>query len=93
MKVTVKGAVDIEGIKRCYVDTEVKIACPNCDAELTTYLGDNYLSYPVVPGSDTIHFYCIECDENYKNCEFLLPVYLESCEITMSYDPIELKSE
>lgn len=56
------GNIDIEGIKRCYVDLKLKHTC-KCGAELITDLSDNYLSYPEVGEETTVYFYCDACEE------------------------------
>ncbi len=93
MKTTVKGAVDIEGIKRCYVKAKLEIKCPNCYSILIADLGENYLSHPEVPGEDTAYFYCKRCESKDRDCEFTIPIYIEACEMTITYDPYVIKTE
>lgn len=93
MKKEVKGSILIENIKRCYVGLVIKLPCPICGTTLKADLGNDYFSYPVIPSTEKVCFYCEKCDDADKDCEFILPVTLKSCDLVMEYDPLEIRKE
>lgn len=91
---TIKGKIDIEGIKRCYAEGAVAVvACPNCGSMLSRDLGSDYLSYPEVGEETTIYFHCPTCeDAEREDYEFECTAEVKAATITIEYDPDSVKS-
>lgn len=84
--IKVSGDIEISSIKRCYGDIVIEIPCPNCGKTLIHDFKGDYFSHPEVGDVDHTYFYCIDCDENDKDCEFTLPVKILSAKIEIEYD-------
>lgn len=57
------------GIKRCYLPITIYATCPECGEEVSTYLGDCYLSYPTV-GNPTKVYFSHECEDDVDDDEY-----------------------
>ena len=82
-KITIEGEHSIE-VKRFYVPHTIKAKCPNCNNEVE-FLGDDYLSYPVLNAEEKVYTCCDECD-----CEMELPIKVG---ITLEYDVNNIKKQ
>lgn len=88
---TVKGSLDVSGIKRCYVDIQIKVSCPNCGAELIRNFADDYISHPENGENDSISVYCETCDDGTTPCEFEVPIKIVDTVMTIEIDDSDLK--
>ncbi len=92
MKERVSGSVDVGSIKRCYVDCEIEVKCPDCGEILTHDFNEQYLSHPEIEGKDYASFYCSACEDAYvegKNeptIEWILPIKIISADLVIEYD-------
>ncbi len=86
----VVGTIDASDIKRCYIaGAEIEVKCPNCGEMLRHDLGDQYLSYPSLPGTDTAYFYCGDgCDNEYE-----MPIKLSAAEVTVTFNPKDIEEQ
>ena len=58
-KVTVQSSEPVQLEKRTNLPFKFSLVCPKCGGTIETDLsGWHYLSYPVVPGKNKVHFYC-----------------------------------
>ena len=57
----------IELGKRAHLPFVVTSRCPKCNVEVSRYLNNDYLSYPVV-GQNAINFYHQDADDNDSAC-------------------------
>lgn len=78
--ITVHGNIEIEGIKRLYVDLDLKVKCQQCQTKIE-FDGDNYLSYVRVKGWEKLSFYCDSCGDY-----FLVPAFVKSCKLELECD-------
>jgi hypothetical protein len=85
---TITGNVEISGIKRCYVDAQIKINCPQCKSELICDLGDQYLSHPEIGIQDQGGAYCDKCEDH-----VMFPIKVTAATVTIEYDPIQTQME
>lgn len=58
-------------VKRLYLPFALIEDCPHCGEEVEKDLEDQYLSYPVLNGKETIYFYCEGCNEDFQRCIIL----------------------
>lgn len=53
--------------KRFYLPgVVIKSKCLNCKKEMKRDLGDDYLSYPETNKSESVYFYCNDCDIEFE---------------------------
>lgn len=79
---TVSGNLEVDNIKRCYVDgATIEVSCEKCGEILVTDFGAQYLSYPTVGEESLAYFYCEKCDEEYE-----LPITIKSATMVMEFD-------
>ena len=91
---TVKGKINIEGIKRCYMEGAIiEAPCPNCGTILKRDLTSDYLSYPVI-GKETDHYlYCSTCENAGKtDFEFSIKIKITEASAIIEYDPDSIES-
>ena len=62
--ITVKGKEELS-IKRCYLNAQVKLTCPYCEAENERDFNDHYMSYPTTNEKEIEGHCCNECDEEF----------------------------
>ncbi len=86
---TTTGNIDIESIKRCYVQgAEIKVNCPECKSELIKDLANNYLSYPEMNKSVSVYVFCDKCDKGYS-----VQVFVKSVTAEIEYDETKLEKD
>ena len=88
MKETLKGKLDISGIKRCYVNMEIKLPCPNCGEEIAWEGADTPLYYPKQYDDDSVSLYCEPCD-----LTFVLPITILGSTLEIQFDRTKIKEE
>lgn len=82
-KITIEGEHSIE-VKRFYIPYTIKTKCPNCDNDVE-FLGDDYISYPILNAEEFIYSCCSECDY-----EMEMPVKIG---MTLEYDVKNIKEQ
>jgi hypothetical protein len=82
-KISIKGEHSIE-VKRFYVPHTIQAKCPKCGNEVE-FLGDDYLSYPVLNAEENVYACCSECD-----LEIELPLKVG---MTLEYDVNNIKEQ
>ena len=80
MVYTIKASLDPSSIKRCYVDMDIEVECPEHKIKLKYDTAD-YLTHPEILGKEEIVFYCENCDDHW-----VLPITIESCKMAIAYD-------
>jgi len=79
----VKGQVDVSKVKRCYVDSQIRLPCGVCGGTVTRDFSSDYISYPEIGIPITIGVYCEKCDVYYDvpakilNVEMTIEIYNE----------------
>ena len=93
----VSGKINLRGLKRCKVDIQIKIKCPECGKPLVCDLMDRSLSYPVVGHNESVGFYCGLCDLESmdlnidQSFEWTLPIKILSADMVIEYNLSKLK--
>ncbi len=87
MKKIVECAVDLSGIKRCYIEgVLVKIDCPTCGEKMVYDSSGDYLSYPETGKPESVYIVCDHCLDNDLPGEYEFDVVVVSAVVTLKYD-------
>lgn len=76
----ITGEIQIDDIKRLYVDAVVKKDCPKCGSHCEHDFNEQYISYGDL---DNIWFYCDNCDNEWEQ-----PARIVSVELTIEVDDV-----
>lgn len=91
----IEGSIEIEGIKRCYVEgAEIVVDCPKCGAKMTSDFSGDYLSYPEIGKQDTRYLCCEVCECNDEDIfEYTIPIVVKSATVVIEYDESKIIKE
>jgi len=82
----IKCNIEIENIKRCYIDLRIMIPCPKCNTQLIADFNKDYLSYPVLGKLTSGWVYCKACKIN-----ITYPLMVKAAQLHILVDPWKAK--